>query len=143
MADPTQLEELERRVREEPWSTAFARLAEHHRRVGHFDEAIRVCRDGLARHHTFLSARVTLAQAQLATGALDEAQEEFEAVLAVAPDNPTGVQGLDEVRRRRTETPRVAQPPDDPASTGVVARLERFLAAVRARRSSGHDPSGS
>ena len=143
MADPTQLEELERRVREEPWSTAFGSLAEHHRRLGHFNEAIRYCRDGLTRHPTLLSARVTLAQALLASGAFDDAQEEFEAVLAVAPDNQTGVQGLAEVRRRRTEQPRRGQRPDESASSGVVARLERFLAAVRGARSSRQDPSGS
>ena len=57
------LEQLERRVRNDPMSVAFAALAEEYRRLGRLKEAIETCRTGLARHPAYLSARVTLGRA--------------------------------------------------------------------------------
>jgi len=74
MADNPRIEELRRRVERDPASIAFAQLAEEHRRVGECDEAIRICRSGLAQHPGYLSARVTLGRALLEAGQFEEAQ---------------------------------------------------------------------
>ena len=52
---------LRRRLREDPASIAFAQLGEELRRAGRHQEAVDVCRAGLASYPAYLSARVTLA----------------------------------------------------------------------------------
>jgi predicted Zn-dependent protease len=59
----TRIEDLRRRVEADPTSIAFAALAEEYRRLGRFQDAVDVCRRGLARHPAYLSARVTLGRA--------------------------------------------------------------------------------
>ena len=65
VADNPRIEELRRRIQKDPASIAFAQLAEEHRRAGEFEEAVRVCRAGLAQHPAYLSARITLGRALL------------------------------------------------------------------------------
>ena len=94
MADTARIEELRRRVQMDPASIAFAALAEEYRRSRQFDEAIAMCRTGLQRHPAYLSARVTLGRSLLEIGRLDEAREELEHVLRVAPENLAAIRAL-------------------------------------------------
>jgi tetratricopeptide (TPR) repeat protein len=104
-ADNPRIQELRRRVQTDPASIAFAQLAEEYRRIGDYDEAVRVCRQGLARYPGYHSARVTLGRALVSLERLDEAKGEFEAVLQSAPDNLAAARGLDEISLRRGEPP--------------------------------------
>jgi predicted Zn-dependent protease len=125
--DSPRIEELRRRVEKDPASIAFAALAEEYRRAGNCDEAIRLCRAGLAQHPGYLSAHVTLGRALLDTGQLEEAQNELEQVVHVAPDNLAAVRALAEIRRRRDEGGAAAQNEDlDP----ILTELERWLEAI-------------
>jgi len=153
------LEQLERRVRQDPMSIAFAALAEEYRRGGRLDEAIEVCRTGLTRHPAYLSARVTLGRALMEHGALDESEAELQRVVKAAPDNLAAIRCLAELHDRRrdrgdtdgSDTPapvepatedrpherpavpvasKPASPPDDP----VLAELEGFLASIVSAR---------
>jgi tetratricopeptide (TPR) repeat protein len=99
--DNPRIEELRRRVHKDPASIAFAQLAEEHRRMGHHEEAARVCRAGLARHPTYLSARVTLGRALIELGQYDDAEAELQHVLRAAPENLAAVRGLGEIHQRR------------------------------------------
>ena len=99
--DSPRLAELRRRVHADPASIAFAQLAEEYRRSGNYDEAIKYCRSGLARHPGYLSARVTLGRALIEIGQLDEAAGEFEVVLKSAPDNLAAIRGMAEIHQRR------------------------------------------
>jgi tetratricopeptide (TPR) repeat protein len=103
VADSPRIDELRRRVERDPSSIAFAQLAEEHRRIGNFDEAVRVARSGLGRHPGYLSARVTLGRALLELDQYDEAQQELEAVLRVAPENLAAVRALADIHQRRGE----------------------------------------
>lgn len=105
MPDNPRIEELRRRVQKDPASIAFAQLAEEHRRLGDYDEAARVCRAGLARHPTYLSARVTLGRALIELGHYDEAETELQYVLRSAPENLAAVRGLGEIHQRRGNLP--------------------------------------
>lgn len=138
-APGTNIEQLERRVKADPTSIAFAALAEEYRRSGRHQEAIEVCRAGLARHPAYLSARVTLGRALIEVGELDEAQVELDAVLQTAPENLAAVRGLAEIHHRRGDIPQAhehyrsameiaehhavvrgsAEPPDEPADDGL------------------------
>jgi tetratricopeptide (TPR) repeat protein len=141
VADNPRIEELRRRIQKDPASIAFAQLAEEHRRAGQFDEAVLVCRAGLAQHPAYLSARITLGRALLEMGRYDEAVSEFEYVLKAAPDNLSAVRELADIEQRRRATVQV-QPPvkpvvvetPPPASDPVVAELEAWLAVIAEER---------
>jgi tetratricopeptide (TPR) repeat protein len=101
MPDNQRIEDLRRRVQRDPASIAFAQLAEEYRRAGQFDEAVQVCRAGLAIHPGYLSARVTLGRSLLELGQLEAAQNELQMVLSDVPDNLPAIRGLAEVLHRR------------------------------------------
>jgi tetratricopeptide (TPR) repeat protein len=101
VADNPRIEELRRRVQKDPASIAFAQLAEEYRRNGDFEEAVRVCRTGLAKHPSYLSARVTLGRALIELEQYDEAQTELDYVLRSAPENLAAIRGLAEIHQRR------------------------------------------
>ncbi len=104
MPDNTRIEELRRRVQSDPASIAFAALAEEYRRAGHHEEAIATCKAGLRRHPAYLSAHVTLGRALIEVGQYDEAREELEHVLKIAPENLAAIRGLAEIHHRLGET---------------------------------------
>jgi tetratricopeptide (TPR) repeat protein len=100
MADSPRIEELKRRVQSDPASIAFAALAEEYRRAGRFEEAIDTCTTGLVRHPSYLSAHVTLGRALIDVGRLDDAREELQHVLKLAPENLAAIRGLAEIHDR-------------------------------------------
>jgi predicted Zn-dependent protease len=142
VADNLRIEELRRRIQKDPASIAFAQLAEEHRRAGQHEDAVRVCRAGLAQHPAYLSARITLGRALLEMERYDEAVTEFEYVLKAAPDNLTAVRELADIQQRRrgaagqASAPAVptATPAPAPAMDPVVAELEAWLAVFAEER---------
>jgi tetratricopeptide (TPR) repeat protein len=80
---------------------SFAPLAEECRRAGANEEAVAVCRAGLAHHPQYLGARVTLGRALIELNHLDEAFQELTDVLAAAPDNLAAIRAIAEIYQRR------------------------------------------
>ena len=103
MADSPRIEELKRRVHSDPASIAFAALAEEYRRAQRFEEAIETCTAGLIRHPSYLSAHVTLGRALIEVGRLEDARNELEYVLRLAPENLAAIRGLAEIHDRLGE----------------------------------------
>jgi tetratricopeptide (TPR) repeat protein len=99
--DNPRLLELRRRVQADPASIAFAQLAEECRRDGANDEAVGICRAGLAFHPDYLSARVTLGRALTELGKLDEAHAELNTVLTQAPDNLAANRAMAEIQQQQ------------------------------------------
>ena len=99
--DNPRVQELRRRVQADPASIAFAQLAEECRRSGSTEEAVDICRAGLAYHSDYLSARVTLGRALVELGRLDEAHTELSLVLAQAPDNLPANRAIAELYQTR------------------------------------------
>ncbi len=87
MASNPRIEDLRRRLEKEPGSRLFAQLAEELRKAGELDEAISLSLDGLQKHPTYPSARMTLGRCLLDKGELAGARQEFAAVVKSAPDN--------------------------------------------------------
>lgn len=116
MPESTRIEELRRRVQMDPASIAFAALAEEYRRAGRFEESIATCQAGLQRHPAYLSARVTLGRSLLELGRYDEAREQLERVLQVAPENLAATRGLAEIQARTDGARRPATREDRPAA---------------------------
>jgi tetratricopeptide (TPR) repeat protein len=125
--DSPRIEELKRRVQSDPASIAFAALAEEYRRGERYEEAIETCKAGLVRHPSYLSAHVTLGRAYIEVGRLQNAREELEYVLKLAPENLAAIRGLAEIHRRMGEDggeSHVEAPAAEPAPTIAVATPE-------------------
>lgn len=147
--DSPRILELRRRIQRDPASVAFAALAEEYRRTGRFDEAIDVCRAGLQRHPSYISAHVTLGRALLETGRNEEARRELEYVLTVAPENLAAIRALADIHGRQGEPqkPEIRIESRSPALTAlessgenpVLGRLETFLQAIRLAREAAGD----
>ncbi len=135
MADSARLDDLRRRVQKDPASIAFAQLAEEYRRAHEYQQAVDVCRAGLALHPGYLSARVTLGRALIELNQLEDAQVEIEYVLKSAPDNLAAIRGLAEIHHRRGERVEalvqyraaLALAPNDPDLEETVNDLAREL----------------
>ncbi len=98
MSTANPLDELRRRLGNGPAPAAFAALAEEHRRSGRLAEAVSVCREGLERYPTYVSARVTLGRALLDLGDTAGAIGELEQAVEQAPDNLAAARALDAAR---------------------------------------------
>jgi tetratricopeptide (TPR) repeat protein len=135
VADSARIQELRRRVQQDPATLAFAPLAEELRRAGRTAEAIKVCQAGLALHPEYLSARATLGRALLEAGDLDSALIELMTVLGGAPENLTALRGVAEIHERRGDVDEalvkyrlaLTLTGRDPELQRVVHELERQL----------------
>jgi tetratricopeptide (TPR) repeat protein len=139
MADNPRLDDLRRRVQMDPASIAFAQLAEECRRAGLHQEAVDVCRTGLARHPAYVSARVTLGRALIELDQLDDAMAELSLVLESAPDNLAALRGLAVIHRRQGDLDRALAcartalelAPRDPDLERTTADLARQIEVRR------------
>jgi tetratricopeptide (TPR) repeat protein len=135
VSDSPRIQELRRRVQQDPASLAFAPLAEELRRAGRAQEAVSVCQAGLALHPEYLSARATLGRALLELGHVDEALLELTTVLNAAPENLTALRGVADVHHRRGEPERAlemyrraqASAPQDADLERVIGELQQTL----------------
>ena len=75
------------RLAREPTSQGYAALAEAYRRAGRLDDAIRVCREGLARYPAYSTARFILAKALADRDEVAAARAEVDAFLQAEPDH--------------------------------------------------------
>lgn len=137
MAEPSRIDQLRRRVQQDPASIAFAQLAEECRRAGDFEEAVRVARAGLEQHPGYLSARVTLGRALIDLGRFDEAEPELETVVGAAPDNLAAIRALADIHQHRGELPADSEStepvaPTTPAHLADEESFERALAGLDA-----------
>jgi tetratricopeptide (TPR) repeat protein len=147
MADSQRIEDLKRRVHLDPASIAFAALAEEYRRAGRFEEAISTCAVGLLRHPSYLSAHVTLGRALIEVGRYEDAVEELQFVLRVAPENLAAIRGLADIHQRRgdVETPQDSSELGDPTATSAWSAASSQRPADSGQRiaDSGQRPAAS
>jgi tetratricopeptide (TPR) repeat protein/predicted regulator of Ras-like GTPase activity (Roadblock/LC7/MglB family) len=82
-----EIEELKKKLAQNPDSLIFVPLADAYRRAGLHNEAIEVCKKGLEKHTSYTSARVVLGRIYSEKEMLDDAIAEFKKVEAVDVDN--------------------------------------------------------
>jgi tetratricopeptide (TPR) repeat protein len=90
----------EERLARDPSSLAFAQLADLYRKAGRTEEAVSLCREGLARYPHYSTARLILAKAHVAAGQLDQALVELEIILQSSPKDVQCHRLAAEVQRR-------------------------------------------
>ena len=138
----------EERLARDPSSLAFAQLAELYRKVGRTQDAIALCRQGLARYPQYTTARLILARTLVADARLDEALAELRTILEATPNDVQCLRLASEIERRRghidaavahLETAVTADPSDresrallsllraDPQAAGETSGLARVL----------------
>jgi tetratricopeptide (TPR) repeat protein len=121
----------EDRLVREPASLVFAQLADLYRKAGRGAEAIAVCREGLARHPHYGTARLILAKAYVGEGDLAHALVEVEALLRESPKDVQCQRLAAEIHRRRGAIDdavrhleaAVALDPTDRESAGLLGLL--------------------
>ena len=79
--------ELEKKLKREPYSLVFVQLAEEYRRVGEFEDAVRICRDGLQKHPNHVSANMLLGRIYFENRQYKEARAELQKVISASPEN--------------------------------------------------------
>src|SRR5262245_14722884 len=94
------IESLKDRIARDPFSRAFLQLAEEYRRLGRFKEAIEVCLEGLGRHPTYHTARISLGRTYMEAGDLENARRAFSDVLELQPENHLAGKLLAEVQKK-------------------------------------------
>jgi tetratricopeptide (TPR) repeat protein len=91
----------EERLARDPGSLAFAQLADLYRKAGRTQDAIALCRQGLARYPQYATARLILAKTWLSEDRLDEAGAEIRTILEHNPKDVPCLRLAAEVERRR------------------------------------------
>ena len=87
MPTTDEIRQFEARLAREPTSQAYAALAEAYRRAGRADEAVKLCREGLARHPGYATTRLILAKALVESGEIQAARDEIGRFLGGEPDH--------------------------------------------------------
>jgi predicted regulator of Ras-like GTPase activity (Roadblock/LC7/MglB family)/DNA-binding SARP family transcriptional activator len=82
-----EIEELNRKLSQNPDSLIFVPLADAYRKAGMLEEAIDVCKKGIDKHPSYSSARVVLGRIYNEKNKYDEAIDELKKVEAVDHDN--------------------------------------------------------
>lgn len=140
-ADDAEIARLQRRVREDPRSTAFVALAEALRRDGRHTEALAVLREGGKSRPDLASARVVLARINLDLGDRSTAEDVLADVVRVDPENLAATALLAGLYAEEGRV-REAQPLIERLrmSGGQDADLAEIVARLNAR--ARHIPSG-
>ena len=94
------IESLKQKMERDPLSRAFLQLAEEYRKAGRYGDAARVCQEGLVRHPTYHTARISLGRTYLESGDLESARRTLGEVIEMAPENHLASKLLAEVQRR-------------------------------------------
>ncbi len=79
------LEFLESRLKEQPDSMMFARLADYYLEMDRKSEAIALCEDGIKKHPYYATGHFVLGKSYLVSKMYEEAEKEFKRVLLFDP----------------------------------------------------------
>lgn len=82
-----EIEELKKKLSQNPDSLIFVPLADAYRKAGLYDDAIEICKKGLEKHPSYTSARVVLGRVYIEKNKFDEAIQELKKVESVDTDN--------------------------------------------------------
>ncbi|HEV8702696.1 MAG TPA: tetratricopeptide repeat protein [Candidatus Polarisedimenticolia bacterium] len=97
------IESLKERIARDPLSRAFLQLAEEYRKEGRYQEAVRVCLEGLERHPTYHTARISLGRTLMEAGNLVDAKRAFSEVLDLQPENHLAGKLLADVQKKTSD----------------------------------------
>jgi tetratricopeptide (TPR) repeat protein len=137
-----QIRRVEERLARDPASLAFAQLADLYRKAGRTADAIAACRQGLRRYPQYATARLILAKALAAEGAIDAALGELETIIAGTPTEVGAHRLAADLERQRGRVDAAVRHLDrvvelDPADRDACALLALLRADPAASNASG------
>ena len=100
----SEIEKLERLVRENPKGRLFASLADAYRKDGQYPKALEVLEAGLKNHPEYVSARVVLGRVQMAIGDRVKAREAFSRVVELDPESVIALKALADLAEEEGES---------------------------------------
>ena len=81
MTDEKTIEYIESRLRDNPKSLHFARLADYYIKQQRIEDAIELCLEGMKHHPSYVTGSFVLAKAYMAQGEQEKAEAEYKKVL--------------------------------------------------------------
>ena len=131
----SEIEKLERLVRENPKGRLFASLADAYRKDGQYPKALEVLEAGLKNHPDYVSARVVLGRVQLAVGDRMKAREAFARVVELDPESVIALKALADLAEEGGEASEALRWSGqlltvDPGNDEALKQNERLAAAV-------------
>ena len=133
----SEIEKLERLVRENPKGRQFAILADAYRKDGQFQRALDVLGPGLEVHPDYVSARVVLGRVLMAMGDHVQAREAFTRVVTLDPESVIALKALADLAEEQGDAPEALQRASqlltvDPGNEEAQKQVERLSVSVAA-----------
>jgi tetratricopeptide (TPR) repeat protein len=133
----SEIDKLERLVRENPKGRQFAILADAYRKDGQLDRALEVLTPGLEHHPDYVSARVVLGRVLMALGDKPKAREAFARVIALDPESVIALKALADLAEEQGEATEALRWSGqllavDPGNEEAIKQTERLTAAAPA-----------
>ena len=133
----SEIEKLERLVRENPKGRQFAILADAYRKDGQLERALEVLTPGLEHHPEYVSARVVLGRVLMAMGDKPKAREAFARVIALDPESVIALKALADLAEEQGEASEALRWSGqllavDPGNEEALKQTERLAAAAPA-----------
>lgn len=133
----SEIEKLERLVRENPKGRQFAILADAYRKDGQFQRALDVLGPGLEVHPDYVSARVVLGRVLMAMGDNPKAKEAFTRVVELDPESVIALKALADLAEQQGEGTEALQRASqlltvDPGNEEAQKQVERLSTSMQA-----------
>ena len=133
----SEIEKLERLVRENPKGRQFAILADAYRKDGQFQRALDVLGPGLEVHPDYVSARVVLGRVLVAMGDNAKAKEAFTRVVELDPESVIALKALADLAEQEGEGTEALQRASqlltvDPGNEEAQKQVERLSTSLKA-----------
>lgn len=131
----SEIEKLERMVRENPKGRLFASLADAYRKDGQYPKALEVLEAGLVNHPDYVSARVVLGRVHMSTGDRAKAREAFARVVQLDPESVIALKALADLAEEEGEGEEALRWSGqlltvDPGNDEAMKQQERLAAAA-------------
>ncbi|MEO6067241.1 MAG: tetratricopeptide repeat protein, partial [Gemmatimonadales bacterium] len=132
----SEIEKLERLVRENPKGRLFASLADAYRKDGQFPKALEVLEAGLKNHPDYVSARVVLGRVHMTTGDRVKAREAFSRVVELDPESVIALKALADLAEEEGESNEALRWSGqlltvDPGNDDAMKQQERLTSAAK------------
>src|SRR6478609_2606472 len=133
----SEIEKLERLVRENPKGRQFAILADAYRKDGQLQRSLEVLTAGLDHHPDYVSARVVLGRVQMALGDKPKAREAFARVIALDPESVIALKALADLAEEEGESSEALRWSGqlltvDPGNDEAIKQQERLASVAKA-----------
>ncbi|HTK55678.1 MAG TPA: tetratricopeptide repeat protein [Gemmatimonadales bacterium] len=133
----SEIEKLERMVRENPKGRLFASLADAYRKDGQYPKALEVLEAGLVNHPDYVSARVVLGRVHMSTGDRAKAREAFTRVVQLDPESVIALKALADLAEEEGQGEEALRWSGqlltvDPGNDEAIKQQERLAAAAPA-----------